>query len=309
MAVLPSWVFIHKGDHRTRLRYAADVLTINGEPYIKMNDHHFLYATYPDFLQTGANVTIHQVPYRAWQSDRRCGRPQILFELYPLGQWEYTPENGRRKKSPNEFRPEIDLYGRVLLNAENHPLKYSNAMPIKVSTEIDGWEMEAICRLDPDICHQDFIDRMLPFPGGGKVRPSKGTLNHRRRRDRIRMRVLPWPLPRSLSYSDTQLVKEVDSWGLRYNSTEKLRDLSKEEIDMQCAIMYGGHLERSGANAQNDEARLQTFRMNLTLVRTKYAEDSEEVRMVKNRIGQQLEKMGLEYDHRVWDAVATETGN
>jgi len=305
ITVLPALVWIGRADHRTRFRYAIEVLTINNQVFVKVNNSEFLYAKYADWLCSGHNVTVHAPIARHWTSERRYNRPEILFQLYPLGKWEYTAANGRRKKSPNEFRPELDEYGRVLLNAFNHPLKPSAVMPVKVSTEIEGWEMEAICRLDPDICHQDFIDRMIPSPGGGKAGPTKGTLNHRRRRDRMRMRVLPWPLPRHLSYSDRQVVKELDGQGRAENSTRNLRDLTEEEIEMRCAIMYGGHFERSGAHAQNDATRLQTFRANLQLVRTKYSEDSEEVQMIKSRIVQQLDKMGQRYDGRIWDATPT----
>lgn len=299
IAVLPSVTWIKRGDHGTRLRYAAEVLTINNDKFVKFDDMTFLYATSVGFLKSGDNVTLRQPPYRHWTSNRGGGRPQILFQLYPVGQFAYTPANGRRKKAPNEFRPEIDQYGRVLLNADDRPLKFSAVMPLKVGTEIEGWEMEAVCRLDPDVCHQDFVDRMLPDVGGGKFRPGKGTLNHRRRRDRMKMRILPWPLPRQLSYSDSQVVKELDDGEKANNSTYDLRDLTKEEIEMQCAIMYGGHFERSGANAQNDQARLQTFMANLALVRTTYAEDSEEVTLIKARISQQREKMGLQDDRCV----------
>ena len=102
--------------------------------------------------------------------------------------------------------------------------------------EID-WEMEAICCLNPDICHQDFIDRMLPNPSGGRSRPSKGTLNHRRRRDRMKMRILPWPLPSQLTYSDQQIFKELNNWQPAENTTMGLRDLSNEGIKLQEAIM------------------------------------------------------------------------
>ncbi|OQV08228.1 hypothetical protein CLAIMM_12537 [Cladophialophora immunda] len=300
--VLPSVIRIKQADAYTRLRSTVDVLSVNGEKYLRIDETHFLYAVNASWLQAGENVTIRRAPSRHWQAGRHIGRPEILFMLYPLEEWAYTPINNRRKKAPQEFRPQLDNYGRVLLNAFDRPLKFSNIMPQRVSTEIEGWEIEAICRLDPDICHQDFIDRMLLSPGHGKARPSKGTLNHRRRRDRMKMRVLPWPLPRQLSYSDQQIVNELSQWQMENNTTVGLRDLSKEEIEMQEAIMYGGHFERSGANAQNDRARLEQFWVNLTLVRTKFAEDSEEVRMIRNRIAVQLEKMGLEYDHRVWDA-------
>ncbi|EXJ79737.1 hypothetical protein A1O3_08020 [Capronia epimyces CBS 606.96] len=301
LSVLPSLIWITRADQRTRVPYAPEVVHINNEPLIKTDDHHFVCATYADWLLRGDNITVRQRPYQHWSSARTAGRPQILFELYPIGQYEYTPANGRRKKSPHEFHPLLDPYGRVYLTAENRALRYSPAMPFQISTEIEGWEMEAVCRLDPDICHQDFVDRMIPNPVGGKGRPTKGTLNHRRRRDRMKMRVLPWPVPRQLSYSDSQVVDQLDEWGLANNSTARLKDLTKEEIDVQCAIMYGGHLERSGANAQNDQARLRNFRSNLALVRTAHAEDSEEVRTVKRRIAEQLEKMGLRYDSHIWD--------
>ncbi|OAP56824.1 hypothetical protein AYL99_08936 [Fonsecaea erecta] len=301
LPILPSVVWIKKADAYTRLRHTVDIVTVNGEKYVRTDETHFLYAVNTDWPQGDKNVTIRRAPYRHWQAGRRDGRPEILFKLYPLGEWAYTPTNNRRKKAPQEFRPELDHHGRVLLNAFDRPLKFSTIMPQQVSTEIEGWEMEAICRLDPDICHQDFIDRMPAEPDNGKARPSKGTLNHRRRRDRMRMRVLPWPLPQQLSYSDQQVVNGVTQWEKKNNTTRGLMDLSREEVEMQEAIMYGGHFERSGANAQNDRTRLNQFWINLTLVRTKFTEDTEEVSLIKNRIAVQMEKMGLKYDHRIWD--------
>jgi hypothetical protein len=302
IAVLPPVTWIRRGNHRTRLRYAVEVLTINNDKFIRLDAHDLLHATNVPFLTSGPNVTIHQAPYRHWTGNRDSGRPQILFQLYPLDEYEYTASNNRRKKAPHEFRPAMDQHGRILLNAHDRPLKSSNVMPLKCSTEIEGWEIEAVCRLDPDLCHQDFVDRMLPSAdtsisaGTGKtrrlVRPSKGTLNHRRRRDRMKMRVLPWPLPRQLSYSDTQVVNQLSEEGRANNSTRELRDLTKDEIEMQYAVMYGGHFERSGRNAQNDGVRLQTLRANLALVRTRYAEESEEVSVVRGRVAKLVQEMG-----------------
>ncbi|EXJ80464.1 hypothetical protein A1O1_08609 [Capronia coronata CBS 617.96] len=299
MPAMPPVIWIRKADHTTRLRYVVQIININNEPYIKVDDNNLLYATYAEWLLNTDNTTLRQEQYRDWTSKRNAGRPDILFELFPIGQYDFTPANGRRKKSPHEFRPLLDPYGRVLLTGEHRPLKWSPVMPIKVSTEIEGWEMEALCRLDPNICHQDFVDRMVFNPlgrangGTTKDRPSKGTLNHRRRRDRMRMRVLPWPVPRQLSYSDSQVVSQLDDWGQANNSTARLADLTKEEIEVQSAIMYGGHLERSGAHAQNDNVRLRNFIANLALVRKAFAEDSEEVNIVKTRMADQLRKMGL----------------
>jgi hypothetical protein len=310
--VLPAVVFMQIADARTRLRYSSTILTVKGEKYVQVDETHFLYAVNAEYLLGGDNATIRRhhcaewLPHVPSLPHERAPRPCVLFELYPTGEYAYTRENGRRRRAPLEFRPQCDIYGRVLLNAYDRPLKFSKSIPYKVSTEIEGWEMEALCRLDPDLCHQDFIDRMLPDAVvGGRGRPTKGTLNHRRRRDRMRLRILPWPVPRDLSYSDQQLVKELDQRQIQDNTTMQLRDLTKEEIDMQEAIMYGGHFERSGAShALNDQARLEQFRVNLRLVRTKFAEDSDEVKLVKERVMKLLQKMGRGDEAAGWDAGA-----
>jgi hypothetical protein len=308
IAILPPVIFFQRADGSTRVRYAVDVLTVQDQKYVRLDETHFLYAVKvdPQFLSEHVgNRTMRQAQYAHWQGDRNGGRPEILFELYPKGQYDYSPATGRRKKAPHEFYPQCDEHGRVLLNFFDRPLKNSHVIPFAISTEIEGWEMEAICRMDPDICHQDFLDRMLPDSAlNGKTRPTKGTLNHRRRRDRMKMRILPWPLPRQLSYSDQQVVKELDASQVENNTTRLLQDLSKEDIEIQEAIMYGGHFERSGPNkALNDRARLEQMKVNLRLVRTKFDEGSEEVRMMKQRIVGILKKTGVDSrDLGEWDA-------
>ncbi|KIX93673.1 uncharacterized protein Z520_10579 [Fonsecaea multimorphosa CBS 102226] len=106
--VLPPVVWIKQADANTRLRHAVDVLTVNGEKYVRIDQTHFLYAVNADWLQNGENVTIRQAQYRHWNAARGAGRPEILFMLYPLGEWAYTPINNRRKKAPQEFLPQLD---------------------------------------------------------------------------------------------------------------------------------------------------------------------------------------------------------
>ncbi|OCT54770.1 hypothetical protein CLCR_02823 [Cladophialophora carrionii] len=306
--LLPPVVFMQVADARTRVRASSTILTIEGEKLVRVDDTHFLYAVNAEYLLGGTNTTIrryqcgHWPPHVPSVANERAVRPAVLFELYPTGEYAYTAENGRRKQAPQEFRPQCDIFGRILLNAYDRPLKFSKLIPYKVSTEIEGWEMEALCRLDADLCNQDFLDRMLPDTavggsGRGRGRPSRGTLNNRRRRDRMRLRILPWPVPHDLSYADQRLIKELDDWGTQENTTVHLRDLMKDEIDMHEAIMYGGHFERSGTrHALQDQARLEQLRVNLRLVRTKFAEDSDEVQLVKDRVVRLLQKMGREDD-------------
>jgi hypothetical protein len=151
--LLAPTVSIKKADACTCLKYLVTIVTMNNEKFIRVDETHLLYATTASHLNSGPDVTIRRNAYRDWDSQREGGRPSILFELYPQGQYAYTPENSRRKNPPLEFRPNLDNSGRVLLTPSGRPLKFSNVIPGQISTEIEGWEMKAICRLDPDICH------------------------------------------------------------------------------------------------------------------------------------------------------------
>lgn len=300
--ILPGFLRIVGADPRMKVRHDTVVVHINSEKYAKLDDIHLVPARNVPQLVLGPNETIRHPENVAWNSERRNGRPGILYLLFPKGPWEFKAENGRPKKPPGSFRPEIS-HEYMMLNGNDKVLKYSRTMPMKCSTDIEGWEMEALCRYDPTLCHQDFIDRMLANPPTGKFIPSAGTLNHRRRRDRLKMRVIPWPPPQKLSYSDQQVLKEAGNAGLANNSTWFLEDLTKEEIDMHVAITYGRHLERSGSKAQDDHSRQDRFRKNLKLVRSKYADNSEEVGLVLGNIALGLEKMGVEFKADEWEDI------
>lgn len=63
-------------------------------------------------------------------------------------------------------------------------------MPYAVPTDIAGWYIEAVWRLNPEIGLEDFHDRM-PLKRGNRSElkvPDKRVLNRRRMRDRRRMR-------------------------------------------------------------------------------------------------------------------------
>lgn len=299
MRILPGFLRIVAADPRMKVRHDTVIVYINGEKFVKLDDNHLVPARNEPQLVLGPNKTIRHPENANWTSERRVGRPSILYLLFPKGPWEFNTENSRPKKPPTAFRPEIS-HGYIMLNGNDKALKYSRTMPLKCSTDIEGWEMEALYRYDPSLCHQDFIDRMLANPPAGKSIPTAGTLNHRRRRDRLKMRVVPWPPPQKLSYSDQQVLNEVGEAGLATNSTWFLEDLTKEEIEMHIAITYGSHLERSGGKAQDDRSRRERFHKNLKLVRGRYAEDSEEVGLMLGNIAVGLEKMGVEFRREEW---------
>ncbi|KAJ9612494.1 hypothetical protein H2200_004091 [Cladophialophora chaetospira] len=289
-AAIPSVVFMKLADKHTRVRYTSEILTIKGEKYVRLDETHFLYAVNAEYLLEGDNTTLRRRMHAGWPesaSDHGAPRPEVLFELYPKGQWEYTEENDRLKKVLPDFRPQCDIFGRVLLNAEDRPLKFSLHIPYRVSTEIEGWEMEALCRYDPELCNQDFCDRMLPNSALiVRGRPSTSSLNHRRRRDRIRMRLIRWPVPAELSYAEKQTMKQLSEQEIERNSTEQLSDLTKEECELTEAIMWGAGFEHFGSNRTSLDRGVLWKRIeaNLSLVREHFAADSEEVQMVTTRL-------------------------
>lgn len=296
---LPGFLRIVAADPEMRVRHDTPVVYINNETYVKLDDRHLVPAFTDHRLVDGENITIRHRINADWTGERRAGRPKVLFLLVPQESWEFTAERNRPKKPPNAFEPEI-YNGHIVLNGRGKALKCSPMMPLRCSTDIEGWEMEALYRYDPTLCHQDFIDRMVVNLPAGKTIPTPGTLNHRRRRDRLKMRAIPWPTPNHLSYSDQQVLKEFGPVGVTQNVTWLLEDLTKEQVDVHTAITYGSHLERSGGNAQDDRSRREKFRSNLRLVRSKYAENSEEVGMVLGNIAVELEKMGLEFKAEEW---------
>lgn len=297
--ILPGFVRIVPADESMRIRHDTPVVCVNHYKYVQLDNQHLVPAWTDPRLVDGDNTTI-RIPANAdWDGEKRGGRPRVLCYLLPQGSWEFTPERNRPKKPPVAFQPEI-YHGHIVINGRDKALKASFIMPLRCSTDIEGWEMEALYRYDTNLCHQDFIDRMVAKLPAGKSLPTSGTLNHRRRRDRLKMRVVSWPTPNHLSYSDQQIFKELGPVGVTQNITWLLEDLTKEQIEMHAAITYGGHLERSGGKAHDYQTRLSRFRHNLRLVRSRYADNTEEVRLVLANIAIGLETMGFELKPEEW---------
>ncbi|KAK5061432.1 hypothetical protein LTR84_007975 [Exophiala bonariae] len=298
-AILPEFVRIVRADHYMRITHTTPIVHINEQKFVQLDDHHLVPAWTDPRLVVGDNTTIRERRNANWDGEKKDGRPRVLCYLFPFGAWEFTPELNRPKKPPLAFEPEIH-HGHIVINGRDKALKASVLMPVRCSTDIEGWEMEALYRYDTNLCHQDFIDRMVANLPAGKSIPTIGTLNHRRRRDRLKMRVIPWPTPNHLSYSDQQIFKELGHVGVRQNITWNLLDLTKEQIEMHTAITYGGHLERSGGKAQDYETRVTKFRENLRLVRSQYADNTEEVRLVLANISIGLRSMGHQFRIEEW---------
>lgn len=89
-----------------------------------------------------------------WAPDRENGwyqiKDHVLFRFqrdgYPVPQGEV----------------EIWYYqGRIVLDMDNHPVKKYSNIPACCSSDMEGWLMEAISRLDGRITQADFRARMV----------------------------------------------------------------------------------------------------------------------------------------------------
>jgi len=229
-----------------------------------------------------------------WTGERGNGRPAILYQFKPVGRWAFGDTADRPKKKSTAFTPATDDNGHIFLNKDNEPMRHSDHLPITVSTEIPGWMMEAVSRLDPKVTLNDFVDRMpMERPDGKLRRPNKGTLSQRRTRDRERMRIVAWPVPnKNVSYADQKVESEMSSADIRNNSTRNLQDLTADDIKVAEAVNYGGKLERAGSNARESDRQMFKLRANLEFLQARFSSSSFEVKTVQNRIKELESKIG-----------------
>jgi hypothetical protein len=241
--------------------------------------------------------------HKDWGKARDNGRPSILFQLK-------CTDSRKEHKRLTKFECLKDDEGRIYLNPDGFAIRKLNHIPHPVSSEITGWEMEAICRLNPNVGDLDFRDRMAPAirlksistkaqkeekkANGGRNkkqykkldgRPNRSSINQRRSRARHEMRVLKWPHvdTRESTIFDRK-IHEIDEWGKKNNSTEHLVDLSQEQIAAFEASSYGSVMARAGTKALDKGKR--AARMQNAVDKMKkggFTEDSAEVKALRKR--------------------------
>lgn len=230
-------------------------------------------------------MTAYVASHRSWSEERGNGRPEVLFQFREAV--KRTPF-----RPPSIYEPLRDEQGRVYLNVDGFPIKSLDHMPLSVSTVIEGWEIEAICRLNPKIGDPDFRDRMAPVikkkskKASQQVdgRPSRQNINMRRLRARRKMRVLTWPEPETKTAHDQLVVNEMDEWGLMNNSTARLADLTSAKNNALSAINYGTALARAGDNALTTKERADVMEGHIKIIKKAgLSEDSVEVQSIRKR--------------------------
>lgn len=236
------------------------------------------------------DVTAPAPGQQGWSEKRSNGRPDILFQYR-----EYPKRQQYKNAHSNQVPLKTDDAGIILLSADAHPIKDLTHVPLTVSTSIPGWYMEAIRRLNPKVGEHDFSARMIPVlkqMKGGMYhdgRPTKQTLNQRIDRDRVRMRILPWPEPALGRKVHEDLERDVGDIGLAINSTRHLADLTKNQINAVNADAQGTKWQNAGGRRLSDEERIAKIRttiqgylaMGLTEESTKVQGEREKIRKLQ----------------------------
>ena len=189
---------------------------------------------YPrNFPKTGApdDETSFVASQEYWGKER-ANRPDVLFQLY-AAPGRITLEPGLLfTPTPSKEFPQL----QVVIDRDGKPMRNIPELPIKISTSVEGWLVEAWVRSNPSIKHDDIMQRMIHLndqkwarrnaPGG-----FKNTISGRRRDFRKLGKCLSWEHNSAhRSAFDLQVIDEVRSnqdWA-RDGTTRHLVDLDTD---------------------------------------------------------------------------------
>jgi len=178
--------------------------------------------------------TSYHPDQRAWGPER-CDRPDILFQYEKRDK----PEEER---SAQQYPGFLRHRGRIVLAPDpvpHRPVLDYPEIPLTLSSNTEGWLLEAICRLNDSIILQDLRDRM-PLDR----QTSDNRLSMKRSRYRWRSGSLSWNPREGREAIKGYLDKLIPEHLLKNNTTEGFRDLEDHEIEEMKAKNKGKYPER-----------------------------------------------------------------
>jgi len=142
--------------------------------------------------------------------------------------------------------------GRVVLGPDASPIRDFRDIPKLCSSQMEGFRMEAISRMDSRIAISDFRARMMRdgLPGANAI-------SMRKTRFRNRGRCLAWDRRAGTDFYEVKLRKEMTQDMIDRNSTEGLEDLSSGKVEKLQLETAGKAPARSGKRALDDNVRAQ----------------------------------------------------
>lgn len=148
--------------------------------------------------------------------------------------------------------------GRIVLDADNHPVKDYRDIPLTLSSEVEGWLLEAMWRLDSRIERMDWRARMpkqIQKPDG-QLHELYGlsAISNRSTRFRKAAGLVSWN-ERSGSKTINKFI--MDRLTEAQQKNENFSGLSKEEQEEAKRPNKGQHMSRAGSRALSDAERLK----------------------------------------------------
>lgn len=154
--------------------------------------------------------------------------------------------------------------GRIVLDPEDDPVRKGLEIPLVLSSQYEGYDIEVVRRLNPNISFRDFRARMpRSFIKGSTRRSSWGlsTLSIRNTLFRLAARCLAWTDREGSdilkAYLDTILPQACHA----ENSTEGFRDLTNLEVKRAREPNKGSFLKRAGRRALDEATRQERNRL------------------------------------------------
>ncbi|MCJ1264413.1 hypothetical protein MMC22_004284 [Lobaria immixta] len=192
------------------------------------------------------DVTSFHPDYKTTGPDRE-NRHKILFRY---------KQNGYAAPS---YTPDIWVYrGQIVLDPESDPVLKWREIPLVLSSAYEGYDMEVIRRLNPNIKVKDFRARMpRTILKGSSQKKSWGpsTLSMRISRFRLSACCLAWSDREGSDVIKAYLDKLLPQQCHDDNSTENFRDLTKIETKEARRLNKGKFLNRAGKKALDDATR------------------------------------------------------
>lgn len=148
--------------------------------------------------------------------------------------------------------------GQIVLDPDNDPVLNWREIPLVLSSAYEGYDIEVVRRLNPNITYRDFRARMPRSIIKGTTRKDSwgtSTLSMRNSRFRLATCCLAWAEREGSDEFKTFLDKLLPAECLATNSTESFRDLTPYEIKQMKAPNKGNFLSRAGLRGLDEATR------------------------------------------------------
>lgn len=153
---------------------------------------------------------------------------------------------------------------RLMLDHDNHPIKKWKDLPATLSSLIEGFAIEAYCRIDSRISRMDIRARMPSHieAAGGRMAPQIGLAAIGNRRDRFRIQngLVSWDKRVGSDAITSYITSKLSTEDIVNNTTRGLKGLSKQEQNEVANLNKGRNMARAGGKVLTEGLKLERER-------------------------------------------------